>query len=106
MTVTQDGEVVENIVVLKDVVTILQKEFCCYRYKNVWDELMEKEYIINHKKVYQLMKLHNLLFNRKLDPQGFRDSLYVLKRSKQKNRLNNYVWTSITSISMEPKGVL
>ena len=65
MTVTQDGELVENTVVLKDVETILQQEFCCYGYKNVWDELKEKGYIINHKKVYRLMKLHKLLFNRR-----------------------------------------
>jgi hypothetical protein len=30
MTVTQDGELVENTLVLKDVETILQQEFCCY----------------------------------------------------------------------------
>jgi hypothetical protein len=70
MTITQDGELVENTVVLKDVETILQQEFCCYGYKNVWDELKEKGYIINHKKVYRLMKLHNLLFNRKIGSTG------------------------------------
>jgi hypothetical protein len=70
MTVTQDGELVENTVILKDVETILQQEFCCYGYKNVWDELKEKGYIINHKKVYRLMKLHNLLFNRKIGSIG------------------------------------
>ena len=70
MTITQDGELVENSVVLKDVETILQQEFCCYGYKNVWDELKVKGYIINHKKVYRLMKLHNLLFNRKIGSTG------------------------------------
>jgi putative transposase len=70
MTVTQEGELVENTVVLKDVETILQQEFCCYGYKNVWDELKEKGYIINHKKVYRLMKVHNLLFNRRIGSIG------------------------------------
>ena len=42
MTITQDGELVDNTVVLQDVETILQQEFCCYGYKNVWDELKEK----------------------------------------------------------------
>jgi hypothetical protein len=32
--------------------------------------------------------------------------LYVLERSKQKGRLNTCVWTSSTSISMGPKGML
>jgi putative transposase len=70
MNVTQDGELVKNTVVLKDVETILQQEFCCYGYKNVWDELKEKGYIFNHKKVYRLMKLHNLLFNPKVGSKG------------------------------------
>jgi len=70
MTVTQEGELVENTIVLKDVETILQQEFCCYGYKNVWDELKDKGYIINHKKVYRLMKVHNLLFNRRIGSIG------------------------------------
>ena len=36
MTVIQDGELVENPVVMKDVETILLEEFCCYGYKNVY----------------------------------------------------------------------
>lgn len=70
MTVTQEGELVENTVVLQDVESILQQEFCCYGYKNVQDTLKDKGYIINHKKVYRLMKLHNLLFNRKIGSIG------------------------------------
>jgi len=70
MTITQDGELVDNTVVLQDVESILQHEFCCYGYKNVWDELKEKGYIINHKKVFRLMKIHNLLFNRKIGSIG------------------------------------
>jgi putative transposase len=37
---------------------------------NVWDELKDKGYIINHKKFYRLMKIHNLLFNRKIGSIG------------------------------------
>jgi len=70
MTITHYGELVDNTVVLQDVESILQQEFCCYGYKNVWDELKEKGYIINHKKVYRLMKIHNLLFNRKIGSIG------------------------------------
>jgi transposase InsO family protein len=70
MTVTQEGELVDNVVVVKDVETILQQEFCCYGYKNIRDELKDRGYIINHKKVYRLMKLHHLLFNRKIGSIG------------------------------------
>ena len=70
MTVTSDGELIDNTTVVKDVESILQQEFCCYGYKNVWDELKQKGYIINHKKVYRLMKIHNLLFNRRIGSIG------------------------------------
>lgn len=69
-TNTQDGELVDNTVVLQSVETTLQQEFCCYGYKNICDELKDKGYIINHKKVYRLMKIHNLLFNRKIGSTG------------------------------------
>jgi putative transposase len=70
MTIKQDGELIENAVVLQDVESILQQEFCCYGYKNIWDELKDKGYVINHKKVYRLMKIHNLLFNRRIGSIG------------------------------------
>ena len=84
MTITLDGELVDNTFVLQDVESILQQEFCCYGYKNVWDELRGKGYIINHKKVYRLMKIHNLLFNRKIDLLVFLGSLSALERSGRK----------------------
>jgi transposase InsO family protein len=70
ITVTREGELVDNSVIVKEAETILQQEFCCYGYKNVWDELKEQGYIINHKKVYRLMKSHNLLFNRRIGSIG------------------------------------
>jgi len=69
-TVNRDGELVDNSVVLEQTESILQQEFCCYGYKNVWDCLKELGYIINHKKVYRLMKVHNLLFNRRIGKTG------------------------------------
>lgn len=70
MTLRQDGEQVDNSVVLQDVESVLQQEFCCYGYKNIGDELKDMGYIINHKKVYRLMKISNLLFNRKIGAIG------------------------------------
>lgn len=69
-TITREGALVDNRVVLQDMEAILQQEFCCYGYKNVWDDLRLKGYIINHKKVYRLMKVHNLLFNRRIGSIG------------------------------------
>ena len=69
-TVTQEGELVDNTLVVKDVEMILQQEFSCYGYKNLWVELKDKGYIINHKKVYRLMTLHDLLFNRSIGSTG------------------------------------
>lgn len=70
MTLRQDGERVDNAVVLQVVESVLQQEFCCYGYKNIGDELKDMGYIINHKKVYRLMKISNLLFNRKIGAIG------------------------------------
>jgi transposase InsO family protein len=89
MNVTQDGELVENTVVLKDVETILQQKFCCYGYKNVWDELKEKGYIINHKKVYRLMKLHNHLFNRKIGFTGVPRQFVCFRKIKAERPLEH-----------------
>lgn len=66
MTCKQDGELVENTEVVNQVEIILQQEFCCCGYKNVWDELKDLGYMINHKKVYRLMKINHLLFNRRI----------------------------------------
>ena len=90
MTITQDGELVDNTVVLQDVETILQQEFCCYGYKNVWDELKEKGYIINHKKVYRLMKIHNLLFNRKIGSIGVPRQFVRFRKIKAERPLEHH----------------
>ena len=79
ITITSDGELIDNTVVVKDVESILQQEFCCYGYNNVWDELKQKGYIINHKKVYRQMKIHNLMFNRRIGSIGVPIQLFDLE---------------------------
>lgn len=69
-TVTQDGELVDNQVVVQEAEAILQQEFCCYGYKNICDALQDQGYIINHKKVYRLLKQNHLLFNRRIGSIG------------------------------------
>jgi transposase InsO family protein len=64
------GEVFDNMAVVGRMEGILQHEFCCYGYRNVWDCLREEGWIINQKKVYSLMKTHHLLFNRKIGRSG------------------------------------
>jgi hypothetical protein len=42
--------------VVKDIEHTLAQEFCCYGYRNMTGELKEMGWIINHKKVYRLIK--------------------------------------------------
>lgn len=86
LTVTPDGELVDKSVVLQEAETILQQKFCYYGYKNVWDALKEQGYIINHKKVYRLMKIHNLLFNRRIGSTGL-PRQFVCFRKKRAEKL-------------------
>jgi len=52
--------------VVTDIEHSLEGEFCCYGYKNIRSCLTDAGYIINAKKVYRLMKEHNLLYNNKI----------------------------------------
>ena len=65
-TVNTDGELFENVVVVKQIEMILHEEFCCYGYQVITLELHERGWIINHKKVYRLMGEHHLLFNSRI----------------------------------------
>lgn len=65
-TVNSDGEFFDNLVVVKQIETILHQEFCCYGYQVITLELHEMGWIINHKKVYRLMGENHLLFNSRI----------------------------------------
>ena len=105
MTITQDGELVENTVILQYVESILQQDFCCYGYKNIWDELKDKGYIINHKKVYRLMKIHNLLFNRRIGSIGVSRQFVRFRKNKAERALQ-HLFMDIKYIHiMGPKGM-
>ena len=71
-SVGSDGELFENAVVVKDIETTLHQEFCCYGYRNMAGELKDLGWIINHKKVYRLMKEHKLLYGGKIRPEPFK----------------------------------
>jgi transposase InsO family protein len=71
-SVNQHGEFFENTVVLQDIEKTLHQEFCCYGYRNMTGELKEMGWVINHKKVYRLMKEHKLLYGGRIRPEPFK----------------------------------
>lgn len=89
-SVNQDGELFENTVVVKDIEKTLQQEFCCYGYRNMTGELRELGWIINHKKVYRLMKEHKLLYGGKIRPEPFKRN-FIRYRSPGAERPLQYL---------------
>ena len=78
-SVNGDGELFENEVVINDIEATLQQEFCCYGYRNRTGELKERGWMINHKKVYRLMKEHKLLFGGRIRPEAFKRDFIRLR---------------------------
>jgi len=68
----QDGEWVDNQVVIEQIKDILSQEFCCYGYENISIELRKLDYCINKKKVYRLMDEQNLLLGKVISTSGKR----------------------------------
>lgn len=60
-TFTHQGISIDNGVVLDEIRVLLSLEFVDYGYLKVYHHLKEN-YLINHKKVYRLMKVNRLLF--------------------------------------------
>lgn len=60
-TLKTDGSVVSNHDVVEEIKNILGIEFLCYGYVPITDELFDRGYLINHKKVYRLMRENKLL---------------------------------------------
>lgn len=75
----KDGSVVSNDQVLSDIRSALSREFCCYGYHNITDDLKEMNYIINHKKVYRLMDENNLLLGKVIRTNGKREFVQFRK---------------------------
>lgn len=86
----QDGELFENSAVVKDIEKTLHQEFCCYGYRNMTGELRELGWIINHKKVYRLMKEHKLLYGGKIRPEPFKRN-FIRYRSPGAERPLQYL---------------
>ena len=67
---TTAGEPKENKEVVAEIETVLRQEFCCYGHRMMSAELNERGFIINHKKVYRLMKENHLLFAGRITVHG------------------------------------
>jgi putative transposase len=72
-TSTKQGELVPNEKVIEVIKVALSREFCCYGYHNITDDLRDLDYIINHKKVYRLMDENNLLLGKVIRANGKRE---------------------------------
>ncbi len=89
----QDGDWVENLVVIEQIKDILSQEFCCYGYENVTGEFRKLDYCINKKKVYRLMDEHNLLLGKVIRTSGRRK--FVQHRKIQASYLMEYLCLDI-----------
>ena len=70
ITMTEQGNYVSNDQVLEDIIELLRHEFVDYGYLKITYWLRKQGYIINKKKVYRLMKKHDLLLDRKKRRHG------------------------------------
>ena len=67
------GISVSNDVVVAQIRELLLREFCCYGYQMITDDLRDLQFFINHKKVYRLMDEHNLLLGKVIRTSGKRE---------------------------------
>jgi putative transposase len=102
-SVNQDGEFFENAVVVKDIEKTLAQEFCCYGYRNMTGELNELGWIINHKKVYRLMKECRLLYGGRIRPEPFKRN-FIRFRSIQPQRPLQYLSMDIKYVHIHGTG--
>lgn len=98
-TVKQDGTVISNAQVVEDIRTALGREFCCYGYHNITDDLRDMNYIINHKKVYRLMDENNLLLGKVIRTNGKRE--FVKHRKIEARYPMEYICLDIKYVWVE-----
>lgn len=72
VTMKLDGSWVDNQLVVNSIRQLLKVEFNALGYEYITYEL-KKEYLVNKKKVYRLMKEHNLLLGKVIRPTGKRE---------------------------------
>jgi putative transposase len=102
-SVNQDGELFENAVVVKDIEQTLSQEFCCYGYHNMTTELKAKGWIINHKKVYRLMRDHKLLYGSRIKAAPFKRD-FIRFRTLKPERPLQYLSMDIKYVHIHGTG--
>jgi transposase InsO family protein len=102
-SVNQDGELFENAVVVKDIEQTLSQEFCCYGYHNMTGELKEKGWIINHKKVYRLMREQKLLYGSRIRTAPFKRD-FIRFRTLKPERPLQYLSMDIKYVHVHGTG--
>ena len=101
--VTQEGEIFENTVVVRDIEKTLSQEFCCYGYRNMTGELKEIGWVINHKKVYRLMKESRLLYGGRIRPEPFKRN-FIRFRTVAADRPLQYLSMDIKYVHVHGTG--
>jgi putative transposase len=102
-SVNVHGELVENKMVVQQIEKVLLQEFCCYGYKNMTAELRGIGWIINHKKVYRLMKESKLLYGARIRPIPFKRD-FIRFRSLKPERPLQYLSMDIKYVYIHGTG--
>jgi transposase InsO family protein len=93
----------DNQIVVMQIESVLRQEFCCYGYKNMTAELRELGWIINHKKVYRLMKEARLLYGARIRPLPFKRN-FIRFRSLKPERPLQYLAMDIKYVYIHGTG--
>ncbi len=99
----KDGELIENAAVIKDIEQTLTQEFCCYGYRHMTGELKELGWIINHKKVYRLMKEAKLMYGSRIRVMPFKRN-FIRFRSLSPDRPLQYLSMDIKYVHVHGTG--
>ncbi len=102
-SLTIHGELMENKMVVLQIEKVLRQEFCCYGYKNMTSELRDVGWIINHKKVYRLMKEARLLYGARIRPLPFKRN-FIRFRSLKPARPLQYLAMDIKYVYIHGTG--
>lgn len=97
-----NGQWVENTQVIKEIKTIISGPYNAYGYQNVTEELRDKNYWINEKKVYRLMDENKLLLGKVIRTKGRRE--WVQFRKIQASRPMEYLCLDIKFVWVHGEG--
>jgi transposase InsO family protein len=82
VTLKTDGSIATNHQVVEAIQSVLGIEFLCYGYKPVAEELFDRGFLINHKKVYRLMSENKLLCGTAITVHGSKRKFVQFRKIK------------------------